>query len=157
MDAKVIQAVEHIKRDVRTGYVSVGTEDAMTVVSELERVLSSQSVVQIKAGPTADDIADAVVAKLRAARKSAPDTLPPVPWQVDNDVECLRDANSKIIVFAEEFGNGVDDASMAAFRAIAEAINSYYLPHQPLPPTPAEAACANSETGIPDTAGYPVE
>ncbi|MDX1968056.1 MAG: hypothetical protein SFV23_12850 [Planctomycetaceae bacterium] len=139
------------------------TEEADILEAAIDEALCDEPIVRIAGGVTADQIADKVVEKLlnrrqvvgaKLVQKQIPDGVPAVPWEVgkfgvtseEGRLVIDEDDMELTPVFAEGSASPAD-----TMRAIVAAMNAYYSPQ-----TPAEAASANSETGIPDTAGYPV-
>lgn len=139
------------------------TAEADILEAAIDEALCDEPIVRIAGGMTADQIAEKVVAKLiehtqvvgaKLVQKPLPDGVPPVPWVYHEKPESVTSADDYCLfesldVGCGDFGNYHDD--VATLKAIVAAVNAYYAPQ-----TPAEAAASNSETGIPDTAGYPL-
>lgn len=140
------------------------TEEADILEAAIDEALCDEPIVRISGGMTADQIAEKVVAKLieytqvvgaKLVQKPLPIDVPPVPWTYSARTERVGSADS--FVLFESLDVGCGDFSkhygdIATLKAIVEAVNAYYC----APQTPAESSAANSETGIPDTAGYPL-
>lgn len=134
------------------------TAEADILEAAIDEALCDQPIVRIAGGMTADQIAEKVVAKLlehtqvvgaKLVQKPLPNGVPPVPWRMD-DGDIVSDDDWVVVTGRDLpfYGDGLDEQS--TLQAIVAAMNGYYSPQ-----TPAESAAANSETGIPDTAGYP--
>lgn len=132
------------------------TEEADILEAAIDEALCDQPIVRIAGGMTADQIAEKVVAKLlehtqvvgaKLVQKPIPDGLPPLPWSFSS--YAVRDAYERAILWDMDIEADVNKPLTC--EAIIAAMNAYYSPQ-----TPAESAAANSETGIPDTAGYPL-
>lgn len=167
MEISVPEAIGLIRANAAAteGEGQVSTELALVVVRALEDTLSESGVVHIKPQPVQapvidyDKIADAVVGRLdgmaaELVKKPAPEGMSPLPWRY-NEMGCIHcgPKNDDEIEVADLWVSRDDRHEDG--RAIVEAVNAYFLP-TPKPPLPAEAATANAETQIPDTAGYPV-
>lgn len=131
------------------------TAEADILEAAIDEALCDQPIVRIAGGMTADQIAEKVVQRLKSeVQERLPRGIPALPWRVDVQGDAWS-ADGLILLTEGDIGvaarcdaAGVD--RYATIRAIVQAMNGYYSPQ-----TPAEAAEANSETGIPDTAGYP--
>ena len=134
------------------------TAEADILEAAIDEALCDEPIVRMS-GLTADQIAEKVVAKLiehtqvvgaKLVQKPLPDGVPPLPWDMDQG-DIMSD-DGWVVVTERDLpfhGDGLDRQS--TLQAIVAAMNAYYSPQ-----TPSEAAAANSETGIPDTAGYPL-
>lgn len=136
--------------------------EADALEAAIDEALCDEPIVRMAGSPTADQIADAVVAKLldhaqvigaKLVQKAASEVMSPLPWFYDERSDVLRDADDEVVADLGESSNQLA-TDRENGRAIVEAVNAYFAPAQP--PTPADAATANAETQIPDTAGYPV-
>lgn len=132
------------------------TEEADILEAAIDEALCDEPIVRIAGGMTADQIAEKVVQRLlehtqvvgaKLVQKPIPDGLPPLPWSFSS--YAVRDAYERSILWDMDIEADVNKPLTC--EAIIAAVNAFYCP----PQTPAEAATANSETGIPDTAGYP--
>ena len=167
MDISVVKAMQVIRDAAMVAQraeVAPLVAAAVEVANAYEESLSQQAIVSISAGPalSADEIARKVVEQfdIIAAERVAvalPDGVPPVPWRVDGDGD-VWSASDRIFLSGLDLDAPVyEEGAASAFatvHAIVEAVNAYFGVRQP--PSPAEAATANCETHLPDTAGYPV-
>lgn len=140
------------------------TEEADILEAAIDEALCDEPIVRMSSGVTADQIAETVVAKLlehrqvagaKLSQKPLPEGIPALPWELDSDGDAWS-ADGMLLLVHEEIGTEVSCENHGVDRirtvsAIVEAMNGYYSPQ-----TPSESAAANSETGIPDTAGYPL-
>lgn len=132
------------------------TEEADILEAAIDEALCDQPIVRIAGGMTADQIAEKVVQLLKSeVQERLPRGIPALPWEVDTQGDAWS-ADGLILLTEGYIGvaatcNAAGVDRYATIRAIVQAMNGYYSPQ-----TPAEAAAANSETGIPDTAGYPL-
>lgn len=132
------------------------TEEADILEAAIDEALCDEPIVRIAGGMTADQIAEKVVQRLKSeVQERFQRGIPALPWEVDTQGGAWS-SNGLILLTEGDIGvaasceaAGVD--RYATIRAIVQAMNGYYSPQ-----TPSEAAAANSETGIPDTAGYPL-
>lgn len=139
------------------------TAEADILEAAIDEALCDEPIVRISGGITADQIAEKVIARLlehtqvvgaKLVQKPLPDGVPPVPWAYHEKPESVTSADDfclfeSLDVGCGDFGKHYGD--IATLKAVVAAMNGYYSPQ-----TPAESAAANSETQIPDTAGYPV-
>lgn len=133
---------------------------AVEVANAYEESLSQHAIVSVgSAALSADEIAAKVVERLdilavQRVKVALPDGVPPVPWRTA-DFGLVLDAADTCVLSEDDIGINLSPIDRHnTVRAIVEAVNAYYgCPQQP---SPAEAATANSETQLPDTAGYPV-
>ena len=138
------------------------TEEADIIEAAIDEALCDEPIVRMSGGLTVDQIAEKVVARLiehtqvvgaKLVQKPLPHGVPAVPWTYGDSTERVGSADGFVLfesldVGCGDFGNYYDD--VATLKAIVAAVNAYYASQ-----TPAEAAAGNSETQIPDTAGYP--
>jgi len=132
-------------------------KEADILEAAIDEALCDEPIVRIAGGMTADQIAEKVVQRLKSeVQEPLPPGVPPVPWRAAPGGDSSYSADDRLtlddsdLLSTPVFQEGGASPS-ATIRAIVEAMNAYYSPQ-----TPAEAAAANSETGIPDTAGYPL-
>lgn len=160
--ADVLNAIGQIRESAAKseGDGRVNVDVAMVVVRALEDELGESPIVHIEPGGVDyARIADAVVERLdvifvERVKTPQPDGMTPVPWRY-NEMGCIfggpQDENEIEVadLWVSQDGKHEDG------RAIVEAVNAYFAPRTQSP-TPTQAASANAETQIPDTAGYPV-
>lgn len=133
---------------------------AVEVANAYEESLSQQAIVSVgSAALSADEIAAKVVERFTVVgasmvKRPLPHGVPPVPWRTA-DFGLVLDAADTCVLSEDDIGINLSPVERHnAACSIVEAVNAYY--GGPQQPSPAEAATANSETQLPDTAGYPV-
>lgn len=135
------------------------TAEAAILEAAIDEALCDEPIVRIAGGMTADQIAEKVVAKLlehtqvvgaKLVQKPLPKGVSPLPWSYSEYSGDIHDRDRSVVVDMTLANLGSEAEIDLHGRAIVEAVNGYYSPQ-----TPADAAAANAETQIPDTAGYP--
>lgn len=128
------------------------TAEADILEAAIDEALCDEPIVRISGGMTADQIAEKVVQRLKSeVRQPLPNGVSPLPWTYKEYSGDIVDRDRSPIIDMTSANLGSEADVDLHGRAIVAAMNAYYSPQ-----TPAEAASANSETGIPDTAGYPL-
>lgn len=158
---KSMQVIRDAAKVAQRAEVAPLVAAAVEVANAFEELVSHQPVVSIGSGPLID--ADAIAAKVverfdiiavERVKVAAPLGMSQLPWRY-NDMGCIfsgpEDENEVEVADLWVSRDGIH----ADGRAIVEAVNAYFGGVSQ-PPTPAEAATANCETQLPDTAGYPV-
>lgn len=163
MDISVVKSMKVI-RDAAMSPLGAGSATliaaAVEVANAYEESLSQQAIVSVgSAALSADDIARKVVERFTVVgasmvKRPLPHGVPPVPWRTA-DFGLVLDAADTCVLSEDDIGINLSPVERHnAACSIVEAVNAYY--GGPQQPSPAEAATANSETQLPDTAGYPV-
>ncbi len=166
MHISVVKAMQVIRDEAKCfqrAEVAPLVAAAVEVANAYEEELSRSSVVSIISGPTinADEIAEKVSARLWAEGRlvrgmAQPLGMPPTPWHMA-DFDLVRDNAGNTVLDVDEIGVSLPQSvRRITARAVVEAVNAYFA-RGLLPHPPAQAATANSETQLPDTAGYPVD
>lgn len=142
--------------DVVTALASIRanglTEEADILEAAIDEALCDEPIVRISGGMTADQIAEKVVQRLKSeVQEPLPKGVSPLPWTYSEYSGDIHDRDRSVVIDMTSANLGSEAEVDLHGRAIVAAMNGYYSPQ-----TPAEAEAANSETQIPDTAGYPL-